>query len=387
MKIKIFDTTLRDGEQVPGCKLEIFSKIEIARQLEKLGVDVIEAGFPISSTSDFNSVVEISHAVSTPIICVLSRALKKDIEIAAKALEGAKQSRIHIGVGTSDCHIRYKFNSMPEKIIEKAVESVKYAKRFVEEVQFYTEDAGRTQNEFLAKVCEGVIKAGATILNLPDTTGFCLPNVYGEKIRYIRENVNGIEKAIISTHCHDDLGLATANTLEGVLNGAKQVECTLNGLGERAGNTALEEIVMLFKKHSYLGVETNIKTEFLCNTSDIITQCTGISVQSNKAIVGANAFSHSSGIHQDGLIKKVKNYEIIDTKNIGIKESRLILSTRSGRSALSYRYQIVGIVISKEEIYSIYPLFLKYSDKKKEIQDEDIKMLLKIAKVSTSIYI
>ncbi|AGC66863.1 2-isopropylmalate synthase [Candidatus Uzinura diaspidicola str. ASNER] len=384
MKIKIFDTTLRDGEQVPGCKLESFNKIEIARQLEKLGVDVIEAGFPISSPSDFNSVVEISHAVYNPIICVLARAIKKDIEIAAKALEGAKQSRIHIGIGTSDCHIRYKFNSMPEKILEKAVESVKYAKRFVEEVQFYTEDAGRTQNEFLAKVCEAVIKAGATILNIPDTTGICLPKVYGEKISYIKENVNGIEKAIISTHCHNDLGLATANSLEGVINGAQQVECTLNGLGERAGNSALEEIVMLFKQHSYLGFETNIKTELLCITSEIITKCTGISVQSNKAIVGANAFAHSSGIHQDGLIKKIKNYEIIPTKNVGIKESRLILTIRSGRSALSYRYQMLGYIIPKDEIY---PLFLKYAEKKKEIQDEDIKMLLKIAKFSTSIYI
>ncbi len=386
MIIKIFDTTLRDGEQVPGSKLESYNKIEIARRLEKLGVDVIEAGFPISSPSDFHSVVEISHAVSDPIICVLSRAIKKDIEIAAKSLEGAKKSRIHIGIGTSDCHIRYKFNSMPEKILEIAVESVKYAKRFVEEVQFYTEDAGRTQNEFLAKVCEGVIKAGATILNIPDTTGFCLPKVYGEKIRYIKENVNGINKAIISTHCHNDLGLATANSLEGVINGAEQVECTINGLGERAGNTALEEIVMLFKKHSYLGIETSIKTELLCLTSEFITKCTGISVQSNKAIVGANAFAHSSGIHQDGLIKKVKNYEIIDIKNVGIKESRLILNPRSGRSALSYRYQMLGYFISKENIAAIYPLFLKYAEKKKEIQDEDIKMMLKLAKSSTSIF-
>lgn len=386
MKIKIFDTTLRDGEQVPGCKLENFKKIEVAKHLEKLGVDVIEAGFPISSPSDFNSVVEISHAVYTPIICVLSRAIKKDIEIAGKALEGAKQSRIHIGVGTSNCHIRYKFNSMPEKIIEKAVEAVKYAKRFVEEVQFYTEDAGRTQNEFLAKVCEAVIKAGATILNLPDTTGFCLPKVYGEKIRYIKENVNGIDKAIISTHCHNDLGLSIANSLEGVINGAQQVECTLNGLGERAGNTALEEIAMLFKTHRSLGFETNIKTELLCTTSEAITKCTGIAIQSNKAIVGSNAFAHSSGIHQNGLIKKLRNYEIIDTKNVGIKESRLILTSRSGRSALAYRYHQLGYVISNDNIDAIYPLFIKYTDKKKEIQDGDIKMLLKIAKFSTSIY-
>jgi 2-isopropylmalate synthase len=386
MKIKIFDTTLRDGEQVPGCKLEIFNKIEIARQLEKLGVDIIEAGFPISSPSNFKSVVEISHAVSTPIICVLARAIKKDIEIAAKAIEGAKQARIHLGIGTSECHIRYKFNSMPEKIIDQAVASVKYAKRFVEEVEFYAEDAGRTKNEFLARICEAVIKAGATILNLPDTTGYCLPKVYGEKIHYILNNVYGIDKAIISTHCHNDLGLATANSFEGILNGAKQVECTLNGLGERAGNTALEEIVMILKKHSYLGFETNIKTEFLCNISEYITKCTGIPVQSNKAIVGSNAFAHSSGIHQNGLLKKIKNYEILPTKKVGINKSRIILTSKSGRSALAYRYHMLGFVLSKENIFSVYSLYLKYSEKKKEIKNEDIKMLLKIAKFY-SIYV
>lgn len=387
MKIKIFDTTLRDGEQIPGSKLENFNKVEIARKLEKLGVDVLEAGFPISSQGDFQSVVEISHAVYTPIICVLTRAIKKDIEIAAKALEGAKQARIHTGIGTSECHIHYKFNSMPEKIIEHAVESVKYAKRFVEEVEFYAEDAGRTKNEFLALVCESVIKAGATILNFPDTTGYCLPSAYGEKIRFIKENVKGIDKAIISTHCHNDLGLATANSLEGVINGAQQVECTLNGIGERAGNTALEEIVMILKEHSYLGFDTNINTELLCITSEFITKCTGMTVQSNKAILGANAFAHSSGIHQDGLIKKRNNYEVIDTKKVGIKDSRLFLTARSGKSALTHRYNMLGYIISKENIFSIYSLFLKYADKKKEIQDEDIKMILKIAKFYAAIYV
>lgn len=385
--IKILDTTLRDGEQVPGSKLDNFNKVEIAMQLEKLGVDVIEVGFPISSPCDFQSVVEISHAVDTPIICALSRAMKKDIEIAAKALEGAKQARIHTGIGTSEYHIRYKFNSMPEKIIEKAVESVKYAKRFVEEVEFYAEDAGRTKKEFLARVCEEVIKAGATILNLPDTTGYCLPKEYGEKIRYIKENVKGIEKAIISTHCHNDLGLATANSLEGVINGAQQVECTLNGLGERAGNTALEEIVMIFKEHSNLGFYTNIKTELLCITSEFITKYTGMTVQANKAIVGSNAFAHSSGIHQDGLIKKRNTYEIIDPKKVGINKSRIVLTARSGRSALAYRYHKLGYILSKENLFAIYSLFLKYADKKKSIQEEDIKMLLKIAKFSTAIYI
>lgn len=387
MRIKIFDTTLRDGEQVPGCKLEHFNKVEIARQLEKLGVDVIEAGFPISSPGDFQSVIEISHAVYTPIICVLARAIKKDIEIAAKAIEGAKQSRIHTGLGTSECHIRYKFNSKPEKIIEQAVESIKYAKRYVTEIEFYAEDAGRTKNEFLAFVCEAVIKAGATILNIPDTTGFCLPKLYGEKIRYIKENVKGIEKAIISTHCHNDLGLATANSLEGVLNGAKQIECTINGLGERAGNTALEEIVMIFKEHSYLGFDTNIKTELLCSTSETISKYTGMQIQANKAIVGKNAFAHSSGIHQNGILKKRKTYEIIDPKKVGIKESRIVLTARSGRSALSYRYKKLGFIFSKDNLYFIYSLFLKYADKKKEIQDEDIKILLKIAKFCSAIYV
>jgi len=387
MKIKIFDTSLRDGEQIPGFKLEDFNKVEIARQLEKLGVDVIEAGFPISSQGDFKSVVEISHAVSTTIICVLTRAMKKDIEIAAKALEGAKQARIHTGLGTSECHIHYKFNRMPEKIIEQAVESVKYAKRFVEEVEFYAEDAGRTKNEFLALIFEAVIKAGATILNLPDTTGYCLPKVYGEKIRYIKENVKGIEKAIISTHCHNDLGLATANSLEGIINGAQQVECCLNGLGERAGNTALEEIVMILKEHHNLGYETNIKTELLGKTSTFFSKYTGFTLQANKAIVGSNVFAHSSGIHQNGLMKNRKTYENIDTQKIGIKETRIILTPKSGKSALIFRYKKLGYVLSNKNIYSLYSLYLKYADKKKEIQDEDIKMMLKIAKFSTAIYV
>lgn len=383
MIIKIFDSTLRDGDQVPCCKLEHFNKVEIARLLERLGVDIIEAGFPVSSKSNFQSVVEISHALSRPIICVLARSMKKDIEIAGKALEGAKQTRIHLGLGTSSCHIRYKFNSMPEKIIEQAIESVKYAKRFVEEVEFYAEDAGRTKNEFLALVCEGVIKAGATILNLPDTTGYCLPKVYGEKIRYIKENVKGIEKAILSTHSHNDLGLATANSFEAVINGAKQIECTINGIGERAGNTALEEIVMIFNEHSYLGFATNIKKELLCTASKLITKCSGITVPDNKAIVGANAFSHSSGIHQNAIFKKRKTYEVIDTKDLGIKESCIILTARSGKSAIAYFYKKLGFVFSKYSLYSLYYLFIKYADKKKKIKDEDIKMILKIAKYST----
>lgn len=385
MNILIFDTSLRDGEQIPDCILEHSNKVEIARHIEKLGVDVIEAGFPISSKSNFQSVVEISHAVSTPIICVLARSMNKDIEIAAKALEDAKKSRIHLGIGTSNCHIYYKFNSMQEKIIEQARGSVKYAKRFVEEVEFYAEDAGRTKNEFLALVCEEVIKAGATILNLPDTAGYCLPKVYGEKIRYIKENVRGIEKAIISTHCHNDLGLATANSFEGIINGAQQVECTFTGIGERAGNTALEEIVMIFNEHSYLGFQTNIKTELLCTTSEFITKCIGIAVPATKSIVGDNAFSHSSGIHQNALLKKSKNYEVIDIKNIGIKKSCIMLTARSGRSALNHYYKKLGFVLSKDSLYSLYNLLIKYSEKKKKIKYEDIKIMLKIAIYSTNI--
>jgi 2-isopropylmalate synthase len=387
MKIKILETTLRDGEQIPGCKLELLTRIEIARLFEKLGVDVIEAGFPISSKSNFQYVGDISQTVYTPIICVLSRSMKKDIELAAKALEDAKQARIHLGVGTSNCHISYKFNNMQEKMIEQAVESVKYAKRFVEEVEFYSEDAGRTKNEFIALVFEAVIKVGATILNLPDSTGFCLPKVYGNKIRYIKENVKGIEKAIISTHCHNDLGLSTANSLEGVINGAQQIEGTFTGLGERAGNTALEEIVMIFNSHSSLGFCSNIKTEFLWTTSEFITKCTGITVQAHKPIVGSNAFSHSSGIHQMGLFNKRKNYEGIDIKNIGIKKSCIIITANSGLAALVYYSKTIGYVVSKESLYSLYCLFLKYSDKKNKIKDEDIKMILKIAKFSTAIYV
>ncbi len=375
-RLFIFDTTLRDGEQVPGCQLNTIEKIEVAKQLEQLGVDIIEAGFPISSPGDFNSVVEISKAVTWPTICALTRAVEKDIEVAAESLKFAKHKRIHTGIGTSDSHVKYKFNSTPEKILERAVSAVKYAKRFVEDVEFYAEDAGRTDNEYLARVVEAVIKAGATVVNIPDTTGYCLPQDYAAKIRYLKEHVDGIDKAIIATHCHNDLGMATANTLSGVLNGARQVEVTINGIGERAGNTALEEIAMILRCHKYLGVETNINTTKISSTSRMVSSLMNMPVQPNKAIVGRNAFAHSSGIHQDGVLKNVETYEIMNPKDVGIDDSSIVLTARSGRAALKYRLQVNGVNIDDEErLDKIYTKFLVLADQKKEVTDDDVLML------------
>lgn len=375
-KIEIFDTTLRDGEQVPGCKLNTYEKVEIAKQLEDLGVDIIEAGFPISSPGDFKSVEEISKAVVNPVICALSRAVKKDIEVAAQALRYAKYPRIHTGIGTSKYHIIYKLKSSPEKIIEKSIQAVKYAKSFVEDVEFYAEDAGRTDNNFLKKICESVIKAGATVINIPDTTGYCLPDEYKEKIKFLKTNVKNIDKIKISTHCHNDLGLAVANTLSGILGGARQVECTINGLGERAGNAALCEIAMILKQHKNLNFYTNINSKKLYSISRLVSKYTGMLVQANKAIIGANAFSHSSGIHQDGIIKKRETYEILNPEDVGVKETSIILTARSGRAAIAYRYKKIGYNINKNLLNSIYPIFLKYADKKKEIYDKDLIEIL-----------
>ncbi|MBR7028144.1 MAG: 2-isopropylmalate synthase [Bacteroidaceae bacterium] len=374
-RLYIFDTTLRDGEQVPGCQLNTVEKIQVARQLEKLGVDVIEAGFPISSPGDFNSVIEISKAVTWPTICALTRAVEKDIDCAAEALQYAKHKRIHTGIGTSDMHIRYKFNSTREEIIERAVAAVKYAKRYVEDVEFYAEDAGRTDNEYLAQVVEAVIKAGATVVNIPDTTGYCLPSEYGAKIKYLMEHVDGIDKAILSTHCHNDLGMATACTLEGVLNGARQVEVTINGIGERAGNTSEEEIAMILKCHAHLGIETNINTQRIAATSRMVSSLMNMPVQPNKAIVGRNAFAHSSGIHQDGVLKNVQTYEIIDPKDIGIDDNTIILTARSGHAALKHRLEVHGIELDEERLDQVYEEFLRLADKKKEVTDDDILML------------
>ncbi len=374
-KVFIFDTTLRDGEQVPGCQLNTIEKIEVAKALEKLGVDIIEAGFPISSPGDFQSVVEISKAVQFPTICALSRAVEKDIEVAADALRYAKRGRIHTGIGTSDYHIFNKLNSNYEAIIERAVAAVKLAKKYVEDVEFYAEDAGRTPNEYLARVIEAVIKAGATVVNIPDTTGYALPIDFGAKIKYLRENVSNIDKAIISTHCHNDLGMATANTLAGLQNGARQVEVTINGIGERAGNTSLEEIAMILKSHKELNLTTGIQTKQIMEVSKLVSRLMSMPVQPNKAIVGRNAFAHSSGIHQDGVLKNRENYEIIDPADVGVRNSSIILTSRSGRAALTHRLEVLGYKFSKEQIDDIYEKFLTLADKKKEINDQDLLLL------------
>ena len=380
-QIQIFDTTLRDGEQVPGCKLNTPQKIIIAKQLDLLGVDVIEAGFPVSSPGDFKSVEEISKIVKNATVCGLTRSVENDIKIAAEALKYAKKPRIHTGIGTSDSHIIHKFKSNKEAIIERAVRAVSYAKSFVEDVEFYAEDAGRTDNEYLARVCEAVIKAGATVLNIPDTTGYCLPHEYGAKIKYLMENVKGIDKAIISCHCHNDLGLATANSIEGIINGARQIECTINGIGERAGNTALEEVVMIMKQHPYLDLDTNINTQMLYGISQLVSESMGIYTQPNKAIVGANAFAHSSGIHQDGVIKNRETYEIIDPKDVGVTESAILLTARSGRAALAYRAKNVGYELTKLELDVVYAEFLNFADTKKEVIDSDIHEIIKTTKI------
>ena len=376
-KVQIFDTTLRDGEQVPGCKLNTTQKLVIAERLDQLGVDIIEAGFPVSSPGDFNSVLEITKIVKNATVCGLTRAVKNDIKIAAEALKHAKKPRIHTGIGTSDSHIKFKFNSTPDKVIERGVAAVKYAKSFVEDVEFYAEDAGRTDNVFLARVCEEMIKAGATVLNIPDTTGYCLPEEYGAKIKFLKENVKGIDDVIISCHCHNDLGLATANSIAGVVNGARQIECTINGIGERAGNTALEEVVMILKQHAHLNLHTDINAKLLYDTSLMVSDKMGMPVQPNKAIIGSNAFAHSSGIHQDGVIKNRETYEIIDPAEVGVTESSIVLTARSGRAALAYRAKKIGYELTKLQLDDVYEEFLNYADDKKEIEDDDIHKIMK----------
>ena len=380
-KVQIFDTTLRDGEQVPGCKLNTQQKLVIAERLDLLGVDVIEAGFPISSPGDFTSVEKISQIVKNAVVCGLTRANRKDIEVAADALRFAKRPRIHTGIGTSESHIKYKFNTTKDIIIERAFEAVAYAKSFVEDVEFYAEDAGRTDNEYLARVLEAAIKAGATVLNIPDTTGYCLPDEYGAKIKYLKENVKGIHNVIISCHCHNDLGLATANAIAGVQNGARQIECTINGIGERAGNTALEEVVMILKQHPYLNLDTNINTKLLYSTSQLVQQSMGMMVQPNKAIIGENAFAHSSGIHQDGVIKNRETYEIIDPADVGVTESSIVLTARSGRAALAYRAKNCGYNLTKIQLDDIYPQFLQFADHQKEVNDVDIDHLMDLNQI------
>jgi 2-isopropylmalate synthase len=374
-KIFIFDTTLRDGEQVPGCKLNTKEKVELAMSLQDLGVDIIEAGFPISSPGDFESVNQISKTVRDVTVCALSRAVKKDIEVAAQALRYAARPRIHTGIGTSDFHIKSKFNSTREDIIERAIQCVKWARNFTDDIEFYAEDAGRTDNDYLAQVIEAVIAAGATTVNIPDTTGYCLPQQYGEKIAYLINHVSNIDKAVISCHCHNDLGLATANSISGVMNGARQIECTINGLGERAGNTSLEEVVMILKQHKHLGLYTSINTQQLNPLSRLVSDTMRMPVQPNKAIVGANAFSHSSGIHQDGFLKDAQTYEIINPEEVGAEQSKIILTARSGRSALAYRFQKLGYQYNRNDIDVLYEVFLKVADQKKEVQEDDLKQI------------
>jgi 2-isopropylmalate synthase len=374
-RVFIFDTTLRDGEQVPGCKLNTQEKLELAAQLEHLGVDIIEAGFPISSPGDFESVDKIARLIKNATVCGLSRAVQKDIEVAGQALKHAKRPRIHTGIGTSDYHIKSKFNSTREEILQRAIQAVKWARNFTDDVEFYAEDAGRTDNEYLARVIEAVIAAGATTVNIPDTTGYCLPQQYGEKIAYLKNNVSNIDKAVISCHCHNDLGLATANSISGVIAGARQIECTINGLGERAGNTSLEEVVMVLKQHKHLGLYTNVKTQQLNPLSRLVSETMRMPVQPNKAIVGANAFSHSSGIHQDGFLKDSLTYEIINPEEVGAEGSKIVLTARSGRHALAHRLQKLGFQFNRNDIDVLYPLFLKIADSKKEVMEEDLQQL------------
>lgn len=376
-KVFIFDTTLRDGEQVPGCKLNTTEKVELALELEALGVDIIEAGFPISSPGDFESVAQISKIIKNATVCGLSRAVQKDIETAADALKSAKRPRIHTGIGTSDFHIKAKFNATREEILQRAVQAVKWARNFVDDVEFYAEDAGRTDNDYLARVVEAVIAAGATTVNIPDTTGYCLPNQYGDKIAWLVNNVPNIDKAVISCHCHNDLGLATANSIAGVMNGARQIECTINGLGERAGNTSLEEVVMVLKQHKHLGLYTDIKTQKLNPMSRLVADTMRTPVQVNKAIVGANAFSHSSGIHQDGFLKDSLTYEIINPEEVGAEGSKIVLTARSGRSALAHRFHKLGYQFTRNDIDILYQRFLQVADTKKEVNEEDLHQLAK----------
>ena len=379
--VEIFDTTLRDGEQVPGCKLDSKTKLVIAEQLDLLGVDVLEAGFPISSPGDFKAVEDISKLVQNARVCGLTRAVKKDIDVAAQALKPAKRSRIHTGIGTSESHMRYKFNATPNQILERAIAAVSHAKSYVEDVEFYAEDAGRTDNEFLARVCEAVIKVGATVLNIPDTTGYCLPEEYGSKMKYLKENVKGIHKVRLSCHCHNDLGLATANSIAGVQHGARQIECTINGIGERAGNTSLEEVVMILRQHPSLNLDTRIKSQMLNSLSQLVSDSMAMPVQPNKAIVGANAFAHSSGIHQDGVIKKRETYEIIDPKDVGVTESSIILTARSGRAALAYRAKNIGYELDKLQLDKVYTQFLIQADKKKEINNDDLPKIIEASNI------
>jgi len=375
--IIIFDTTLRDGEQSPGAALNIDEKLEIACTLEEMGVDILEAGFPISSPGDFRAVQRISQEIRNCTICGLTRANRKDIEVAAEAIKDAARPRIHTGLGVSDVHIKYKLRTTRQGALEMGVDAVRYAKQFVDDVQYYTEDAGRAEPEYLYRVLEAVIAAGATVVNIPDTTGYSSPQEFGALIRAIFDNVPNIDQAVVSVHCHDDLGLATANTLAGVLNGARQVEVTVNGIGERAGNTSLEEVVMALRTRSDLfGLGTKIDTRRIYPVSRLVSELTGMPVQPNKAIVGANAFAHSSGIHQDGVLKERTTYEIINPRDVGVPDSEIVLSARSGRAGLRHRLAELGYTLDQEQFEKAYDLFLTVADKKKTVDTRDLEAII-----------
>ncbi len=377
-RVKIFDTTLRDGEQTPGVNLNITEKLEIARQLVKLGVDVIEAGFAIASPGDFESIKTISENVHDVIIASLSRAIEKDIDRAWEAVKGAYSPRIHTFLATSDIHMKYKLKMTEDEVFERAVAMVKHAKKYCNDVEFSAEDASRSRLEFLYKLIEAVIKAGATVVNIPDTVGYSMPNEYGLLIKNVRENVSNIYKADISVHCHNDLGLAVANSLAAIQNGAIQIECTVNGLGERAGNASLEEIIMaLNTRHDfYKDISSKIDTTEIFRTSRLVTNLSGISLQPNKAIVGANAFSHESGIHQHGVMCEKSTYEIMTPESIGLSENKMVLGKLSGKHAFEERVKEMGYSLAPEEIKKAFEMFKKLADKKKVVTDKDIEAIV-----------
>lgn len=376
-RVLVFDTTLRDGEQSPGVRLSMPEKLEIARQLVKLGVDIIEAGFPISSPGDFESVNTLSKELKGVTICGLTRARAKDIECAAEALKPAERGRIHTGLGVSDNHLQFKLRMSRDEALETGVSAVKCAKQFTDDIEYFMEDSGRADREYVYRVVESVIAAGATTINVPDTTGYSTPHEYESLIRGIIENVPNSDKAVFSCHCHNDLGMATANTLAGILGGARQVEVTVNGIGERAGNTSLEEVVMALKiRNDVYKADTRVDSTQLLPASRMVSRLTGMVVQRNKAVVGANAYAHSSGIHQDGVLKERSTYEIIDPHLVGADKSEIILTARSGRHGLKHRLMELGFNFTDERFESIYEQFLQVADTKKEVGEEDLRSLV-----------
>jgi 2-isopropylmalate synthase len=376
-RVMVFDTTLRDGEQSPGAALNVNEKVEIAHALEEMGVDILEAGFPISSPGDFRAVERISEEMRSCVVCGLTRAHRRDIEVAAEALRAATHPRIHTGLGVSDVHIQYKLRTTREDALAMGVDAVRHAKRFVEDVQYYAEDAGRAEPAYLYRVLEAVIAAGATVVNIPDTTGYSTPEEFGALIAGIVDHVPNIDKAVISVHCHNDLGMATANTLAAVVNGARQIEVTMNGIGERAGNCSLEEVVMALRtRRDHYGLETGVDARRIYPISRLVSQLTGIPVQPNKAVVGTNAFAHSSGIHQDGVLKERTTYEIMNPRDVGVPDSEIVLSARSGRAGLRHRLAELGYTFQEDQFEKLYERFLRVADKKKTVDTRDLEAII-----------